>query len=108
MALMAVTRGCSRISEKIFENRFLHASELLRMGARIEVEGPKALVEGVSHLSGCPLMVSDLRAGAALVLAGLVARGVTKILRIYHLDRGYEHMEKKLRALGATIRRVKG
>jgi UDP-N-acetylglucosamine 1-carboxyvinyltransferase len=108
MALMAVTRGRSRIVEKIFENRFLHALELMRMGARIEIEGNGARVEGVSHLSGCPLMVSDLRAGAALVLAGLAARGMTKILRIYHLDRGYEHMEKKLRALGANIRRIKG
>ena len=108
MALMAVTPGRSRITEDIFENRFLHSQELVRMGAQIEIAGPTAIVEGVQHLSGCPLMVSDLRAGAALVLAGLAARGETKILRVYHLDRGYEAMEKKLRALGADIRRVKG
>ena len=108
MALMSVTPGRSRITEDIFENRFLHSQELVRMGAQIEISGPTAVVEGVPHLSGCPLMVSDLRAGAALVLAGLAARGETKILRVYHLDRGYEAMEKKLRALGADIRRVKG
>jgi UDP-N-acetylglucosamine 1-carboxyvinyltransferase len=106
MALMAVTKGRCRITEAIFENRFLHAQEMVRMGARIDVSGSTASVEGVSGLSGCPLMVSDLRAGAALVLAGLAARGVTKVLRVYHLDRGYEAMEKKLRALGADIRRV--
>jgi UDP-N-acetylglucosamine 1-carboxyvinyltransferase len=106
MALMAVTAGRSVIEEDIFENRFLHAQELLRMSARIETRGHRAQVEGVARLSGCPLMVSDLRAGAALVLAGLVARGTTKILRVYHLDRGYEKLECKLRALGADIRRV--
>jgi UDP-N-acetylglucosamine 1-carboxyvinyltransferase len=105
MALMAVVKGRSRITEAIFENRFLHASELLRMGARIDVRGHTAEVEG-GKLSGCPLMVSDLRAGAALVLAGLVAEGRTRVLRVYHLDRGYERMERKLRALGARIRRV--
>jgi UDP-N-acetylglucosamine 1-carboxyvinyltransferase len=76
------------------------------MGARIDIKGNTASVEGVKQLSGCPLMVSDLRAGAALVLAGLAAKGETKVLRVYHLDRGYESMEKKLRALGADIRRV--
>jgi UDP-N-acetylglucosamine 1-carboxyvinyltransferase len=106
MALMAVTRGRCRITEDIFENRFLHAQELLRMGARIDVAGNTAVVEGVPALSGCPLMVSDLRAGAALVLAGLAAKGTTRVLRVYHLDRGYEALEKKLRALGADIRRV--
>jgi UDP-N-acetylglucosamine 1-carboxyvinyltransferase len=106
MALMALTAGRSRITEDIFENRFLHALELTRMGARIDIRGNTAVVEGVRSLSGCPLMVSDLRAGAALVLAGLAARGVTKVLRVYHLDRGYERMEVKLRALGARIRRV--
>jgi UDP-N-acetylglucosamine 1-carboxyvinyltransferase len=106
MALMAVIRGRSRITEDIFENRFLHAQELIRLGARIDVRGNTAVVEGVPALSGCPLMVSDLRAGAALVLAGLAAKGVTKVLRVYHLDRGYESMEKKLRAVGADIRRV--
>lgn len=106
MSLMAVTPGRCRVTEDIFENRFLHAQELTRMGARIDVRGNAAAVEGVKSLSGCPLMVSDLRAGAALVLAGLAARGETKVLRVYHLDRGYEAMEKKLRALGANIRRV--
>ncbi len=106
MALMSVTAGTSVIKEDIFENRFLHAQELLRMSARIETRGPRAIVEGGARLSGCPLMVSDLRAGAALVLAGLAARGTTKVLRVYHLDRGYEQLEKKLRALGASIRRV--
>lgn len=105
MAVMAVTPGKSRINETIFENRFLHAQELLRMGARIDVRTSTAWVEGVKQLSGCPLMVSDLRAGAALVLAGLAARGTTKILRVYHLDRGYEHLEKKLKKLGARITR---
>jgi UDP-N-acetylglucosamine 1-carboxyvinyltransferase len=106
MALMAVTPGRSVIQEDIFENRFLHAQELVRMGARIDVRGSRAVSEGVPRLSGCPLMVSDLRAGAALVLAGLVARGRTRVLRVYHLDRGYERLEKKLRFLGANIRRV--
>jgi UDP-N-acetylglucosamine 1-carboxyvinyltransferase len=106
MALMSVTRGRSVIQEDIFENRFLHAQELVRMGARIDVRGARAAIEGVPRLSGCPLMVSDLRAGAALVLAGLVARGRTRVLRVYHLDRGYERLEKKLRLLGADIRRV--
>ncbi len=106
MALMAVTPGACVIEEDIFENRFLHAQELLRMNARIETRGPRARVEGGARLSGCPLMVSDLRAGAALVLAGLAARGTTRVLRVYHLDRGYENLEKKLRALGADIRRV--
>jgi UDP-N-acetylglucosamine 1-carboxyvinyltransferase len=106
MALMAVTPGTCSITEDIFENRFLHAQELSRMSARIETHGHRAAVEGVSRLSGCPLMVSDLRAGAALVLAGLAARGTTKVLRVYHLDRGYETLEKKMRALGADIRRV--
>jgi UDP-N-acetylglucosamine 1-carboxyvinyltransferase len=106
MALMAVTRGKSVITESIFENRFLHAQELQRLGARVDVRGSRATVEGVATLSGCPLMCSDLRAGAALVLAGLAARGVTKVLRVYHLDRGYEALEKKLRAVGADIRRA--
>lgn len=106
LALMSITRGRSVIEEDIFENRFLHAQELVRMSARIDVRGNRAVVEGVPRLSGCPLMVSDLRAGAALVLAGLAARGTTKVLRVYHLDRGYEGLEKKLRSLGADVRRV--
>ncbi|HOW28659.1 MAG TPA: UDP-N-acetylglucosamine 1-carboxyvinyltransferase [Elusimicrobiota bacterium] len=106
MSLMAVISGHSRITEKIFENRFMHAYELIRMGAKIDIDGHTAHVEGVKNLSGCPLMVSDLRAGAALVLAGLAAKGKTKILRVYHLDRGYEHIERKLRGIGARIRRI--
>jgi UDP-N-acetylglucosamine 1-carboxyvinyltransferase len=107
MALMTQARGKSRVLETIFENRFLHAQELLRMGARIDIRGHAAAIEGGSRLSGCPLMVSDLRAGAALVLAGLAARGRTRVLRVYHLDRGYERMEDKLRAVGARIRRIR-
>jgi UDP-N-acetylglucosamine 1-carboxyvinyltransferase len=106
MALMALTRGHCRVTETVFENRFLHAQELWRMGARIATHGPVARVTGVARLTGCPLMVSDLRAGAALVLAALAARGRSRILRVYHLDRGYEKMEIKLRALGARIRRA--
>ncbi|HRY29971.1 MAG TPA: UDP-N-acetylglucosamine 1-carboxyvinyltransferase [Elusimicrobiota bacterium] len=106
MALMATVNGKSRITETIFENRFLHAQELLRMGAAIDIRGAAAVIEGGRRLSGCPLMVSDLRAGAALVLAGLAAQGRTKVLRVYHLDRGYERMERKLRAVGARIRRI--
>jgi UDP-N-acetylglucosamine 1-carboxyvinyltransferase len=87
MALMTTVRGRSRVVESIFENRFLHALELIRMGARIEIKGNIAVIDGGRRLSGCPLMVSDLRAGAALVLAGLAAEGKTKVLRVYHLDR---------------------
>ncbi len=105
MALMALTPGRSVIREDIFESRFAHVAELQRLGARIDINGNRAVVEGVRRLSGCPVMVSDLRAGAALVLAGLAARGATRVLRVYHLDRGYESLDKKLRALGADIRR---
>jgi UDP-N-acetylglucosamine 1-carboxyvinyltransferase len=107
MALMAVVEGSSTIEETVFENRFLHAVELQRLGAQIAIDGNTVHVKGVPELSGAPVMVSDLRAGAALVLSGLVARGKTEVLRIYHLDRGYEDLEKKLRKLGASIRRVK-
>jgi UDP-N-acetylglucosamine 1-carboxyvinyltransferase len=107
IALMSVTKGSSKISETVFENRFLHVQELLRFGAHITLDGRNALIKGVEHLSGCSVMVSDLRAGAALVLAGLAAQGKTDVLRIYHLDRGYENLEKKLSKLGARIRRVK-
>lgn len=106
LTLMSMVPGRSQVQETIFENRFLHAQELTRMGARIEIKGNAAQVEGVRRLSGCPLMVSDLRAGAALVLAGLAAHGKTKVLRVYHLDRGYERLERKLRGLGARIKRV--
>lgn len=106
MTLMAVANGLSLISETIFENRFMHVSELKRMGADIRVCGGSAVVQGVSQLSAAPVMASDLRASASLVLAGLVAKGKTEVNRIYHLDRGYEAMEVKFRELGAAIQRV--
>ena len=106
MALMAVTPGISIITERIFESRFMHVSELARLGADIEIEGPSAIVKGGKPLSGAPVMASDLRASAALVLAGLAARGTTQVNRVYHLDRGYEHMDVKLRKLGARIERI--
>jgi len=105
MALMCVAEGSSSIQEKIFENRFMHVSELARMGARITLKDRTAMVRGVEHLEGAPVMASDLRASASLVLAALVAKGTTEIQRIYHLDRGYERMEEKLSAVGARIRR---
>jgi UDP-N-acetylglucosamine 1-carboxyvinyltransferase len=107
MVLMAVADGVSVITETIFENRFMHAQELDRMGADIRLEGNRAIVRGVRALSGAPVMASDLRASVALVLAGLVANGTTEISRVYHLDRGYEHIETKLSQLGAAIERVK-
>ncbi len=106
MALMALTPGTSVVTETIWENRFMHVNELERMGADIKIQGNSAVVTGVKKLSGCQVMSSDLRAGAALVLAGLVAKGKTDVLRIYHLDRGYERLESKLAALGARIKRV--
>jgi UDP-N-acetylglucosamine 1-carboxyvinyltransferase len=107
MALMATAHGTSVITENIFENRFMHVAELRRMGADITVDGHTAVVRGVAQLSGAPVMATDLRASASLVLAGLHAAGKTKVARVYHLDRGYERLERKLRALGAKIRRVK-
>jgi UDP-N-acetylglucosamine 1-carboxyvinyltransferase len=107
MAVMCVTPGISVITEKIYPDRFMHVSELSRMGAQINLEGASAIVKGVSRLSGAQVMASDLRASAALVLAGLVASGKTEIYRIYHLDRGYEEIEKKLSAVGADIKRLK-
>jgi len=104
--LMAITPGISVITERIFESRFMHVSELARLGADIAIEGSSAIVRGGRPLSGAPVMASDLRASAALVLAGLVARGETLIKRIYHLDRGYEQLEHKLGRLGARIERV--
>jgi UDP-N-acetylglucosamine 1-carboxyvinyltransferase len=106
-ALMSVTPGISAITEKIFPSRFMHVSELRRMGASIELEGATAILHGVDHLSGAPVMASDLRASAALVLAGLVAQGTTEVNRVYHIDRGYEHIDEKLRKLGADIERQK-
>jgi UDP-N-acetylglucosamine 1-carboxyvinyltransferase len=105
MALNCIASGTSRISETIFENRFMHVGELLRLGASIEVEGNTAIVTGVERLSGATVMATDLRASAGLVIAGLVADGTTCVDRIYHLDRGYQEMEVKLRSLGARIKR---
>jgi len=107
MALMCVADGASVISENIFENRFMHVSELMRFGADITVEGNSATVKGIKKLSGAPVMATDLRASASLILAGLAADNTTEISRIYHLDRGYESIEKKLAGLGADIKRVK-
>jgi len=106
MSLLALAPGISIITERIFESRFMHVSELARLGADIEIEGPSAIVKGGRPLSGAPVMASDLRASAALVIAGLAARGATQVNRIYHLDRGYEKMDAKLRKLGARIQRV--
>jgi UDP-N-acetylglucosamine 1-carboxyvinyltransferase len=107
MALLSTANGTSVITETIFENRFMHVAELRRLGADITVDGHTAVVRGVPQLSGAPVMATDLRASASLVLAGLQAAGKTKVSRVYHLDRGYEQLEKKLRSLGAKIRRVK-
>jgi UDP-N-acetylglucosamine 1-carboxyvinyltransferase len=107
MALNCIAEGDSKVTETIFENRFMHVSELMRMGAHIDVEGKVAVTHGVERLSGAMVMATDLRASASLVIAGLVADGETMVDRIYHLDRGYEQMEAKLRELGADIERVK-
>ncbi|MHC9085002.1 UDP-N-acetylglucosamine 1-carboxyvinyltransferase [Luteimonas sp. RIT-PG2_3] len=106
MALNCIADGVSTTDETIFENRFMHVNELLRLGADIHIEGHRATVTGVARLSGAPVMATDLRASASLILAGLVAEGDTTIDRIYHLDRGYEHIERKLSGLGARIRRI--
>ena len=108
MAMNLVAEGVSTIAETVFENRFMHVQEMQRMGARIRVEGNVAVVTGVDHLNGAPVMATDLRASASLVLAGLVAEGETSVDRIYHIDRGYECIEEKLGQLGASIRRVPG
>jgi UDP-N-acetylglucosamine 1-carboxyvinyltransferase len=106
MALLTIANGRSVISETVFENRFMHAAELSRMGAEIHLEGADAVVVGVPHLHGAPVMATDLRASASLILAGLAAQGITTVSRVYHLDRGYEQIEAKLAALGAKIRRL--
>jgi UDP-N-acetylglucosamine 1-carboxyvinyltransferase len=106
MALMTQSEGISIINETIFENRFMHASELIRMGANIQISGNKAIVRGKSDLAGAPVQASDLRASASLVLAGLCASGETVIDRVYHIDRGYENIVKKLRSVGAKIERI--
>jgi UDP-N-acetylglucosamine 1-carboxyvinyltransferase len=108
MVLMSLARGQSVLTETIFENRFMHVPELNRMGADIRVDGRTAVVRGPAKLKGAKVMATDLRASACLILAGLVADGATDVLRVYHLDRGYERLEKKLRGLGADIRRAKG
>jgi UDP-N-acetylglucosamine 1-carboxyvinyltransferase len=106
MAMNCIAEGVATIDETIFENRFMHVQELVRLGAEIHVDGHRAIVTGVPKLSGAPVMATDLRASASLVLAGLVAEGETTIDRIYHLDRGYENIERKLSGLGAKIRRI--
>jgi UDP-N-acetylglucosamine 1-carboxyvinyltransferase len=108
MALLCTAEGTSVLEEKIFENRFMHAPELMRMGAQIDVQGGTATVTGVERLKGAPVMATDLRASVSLILAGLAAEGETLVSRVYHLDRGYEHVEEKLSALGATIERIQG
>jgi UDP-N-acetylglucosamine 1-carboxyvinyltransferase len=108
MAMLCTAEGTSLLEERIFENRFMHAPELMRMGAEIEVSGGQARVTGVPRLKGAPVMATDLRASVSLILAGLAAEGQTQVNRVYHLDRGYEHVEDKLRAVGADIERVPG
>jgi UDP-N-acetylglucosamine 1-carboxyvinyltransferase len=107
MAMLCTAEGTSVLEERIFENRFMHAPELMRMGADIEVHGGTATVKGVERLKGAPVMATDLRASVSLILAGLAAEGETQVNRVYHLDRGYEHVEEKLGAVGARIERVK-
>jgi UDP-N-acetylglucosamine 1-carboxyvinyltransferase len=106
MALATQAEGTSIITENIFENRFMHAQEMLRMGANIKIEGRRAVVRGKTQLSGAAVLASDLRASASLVIAALVAEGETIIDRVYHIDRGYENIEEKLRGVGAQIRRI--
>jgi UDP-N-acetylglucosamine 1-carboxyvinyltransferase len=106
MALALVAKGASNIDEKLFENRFMHVSELIRMGANIILSNHTATVEGNNSLNGADVMATDLRASSALVLAALVANGTTRVHRIYHLDRGYVGLEKKLQKLGAKIKRL--
>jgi hypothetical protein len=107
MALNVIASGSSKVTETIFENRFMHVNEMVRLGAKIQVDGKVALIEGVPRLSGATVMATDLRASASLVIAALVAEGQTVVDRIYHLDRGYDHMETKLRGLGADIERIR-
>ncbi len=107
MVLMSLAKGLSVISETIFENRFIHVSELQRMGADVRIQGNTAIIQGVGNLSGAQVMATDLRASASLILAGLAANGITEVSRVYHLDRGYEGLDQKLAKLGANIKRVK-
>ena len=108
MALMSISNGLSVITETVFENRFMHVSELIRMGADILVHGNSAMVKGIPKLKGAPVMATDLRASASLILAGLAAEGKTELSRVYHIDRGYQEIEKKFSAIGANIKRVSG
>ena len=108
MALMAIGNGLSVITETVFENRFMHVSEMMRMGADVTIRERSAIVRGVAKLRGAPVMATDLRASASLILAGLAAEGTTTLSRVYHIDRGYQQIEKKLSALGADIRRISG
>ncbi len=107
MALLCTAEGTSTLEEKIFENRFMHAPELIRMGAKVDVSGGRAVVTGVDKLKGAPVMATDLRASVSLILAGMAAEGETKVSRVYHLDRGYEHVVAKLSGVGANIERIK-
>ena len=107
MALNCIAQGTSKVTETIFENRFMHVNELVRLGAKIQTDGKVAVVDGVERLQGATVMATDLRASASLVIAGLVAEGDTIVDRIYHLDRGYDQMEAKLRGIGANIERIK-
>ncbi|HEY2103509.1 MAG TPA: UDP-N-acetylglucosamine 1-carboxyvinyltransferase [Chthoniobacterales bacterium] len=106
-ALLSTTDGISVVTENIFPQRYMHVAELKRMGAHVQLEGPTAVIQGVQRLTGAPVMASDLRASAALVLAGLKAEGITEVSRVYHIDRGYEHLDEKLSELGAHIERIK-
>ena len=106
MALMTKAKGTSRITETIFENRFMHVQELARLGARIHLDGETATIEGRTHLKGAPVMATDLRASVSLVIAALAAEGETMVNRVYHLDRGFERVEDKLAACGAAIERI--
>ena len=106
MALMVCAQGASEITETIFENRFMHVQELARFGAKISLRGETARIEGIAQLRGAPMMATDLRASVSLVIAGLAAEGETMVNRIYHLDRGFERLEDKLKACGATIARI--
>jgi len=106
MAIICIADGVATIRETIFENRFMHVNELMRLGANIQIEGNNAIVRGVERLEGATVMATDLRASVSLVIAGLVAEGETLIDRIYHLDRGYERIEEKLAKLGASVKRV--
>jgi UDP-N-acetylglucosamine 1-carboxyvinyltransferase len=105
-ALNAIAEGTGSITETVFENRFMHIQEFVRLGANVQLQGNTAIIKGVAGLNGAPVMATDLRASASLILAGLVAKGETVVDRIYHIDRGYDHIEEKLSVLGAIIQRV--